>query len=221
MQISECRQHIPKIAPPSPTLTFLMPSGFRCKVTSFSGLTTGILNTIPHILRRRKERKGNPKVIVRKVRSLKSRNFAGVVRPAIFCIAKQDSQRGAPHHVHSKLIVQEHWKKRLSLQWVSKMQETSWQLQTRSGLQRVLHELDCMNRGTEKGFSFAVISTSRRSEIVRSAILRWNCWLAELHLQISHRDPWHMRVSPHLLHTPRPTQFHLSLSDSMRTVWII
>jgi hypothetical protein len=27
-----------------------MPSGLRCKATSFSGLTTGILNTMFHIL---------------------------------------------------------------------------------------------------------------------------------------------------------------------------
>jgi hypothetical protein len=31
-------------------LTFLMPSGLRCKATSFSGLTTGILNTMLHII---------------------------------------------------------------------------------------------------------------------------------------------------------------------------
>jgi hypothetical protein len=31
-------------------LTFLMPSGLRCKATSFSGLTTGIVNTMFHII---------------------------------------------------------------------------------------------------------------------------------------------------------------------------
>jgi hypothetical protein len=31
-------------------LTFLMPSGLRCKATSFSGLTTGIFDTRSHII---------------------------------------------------------------------------------------------------------------------------------------------------------------------------
>ena len=31
-------------------LTFLMPSGFRCKATSFSGLTTGMVDIMLHVI---------------------------------------------------------------------------------------------------------------------------------------------------------------------------
>jgi hypothetical protein len=40
---------IPKL-PLHPPLTFLMPSGFRCKATSFSGLTTGIVEIMLHVI---------------------------------------------------------------------------------------------------------------------------------------------------------------------------
>ncbi len=40
---------IPEV-PLHPPLTFLMPSGFRCKATSFSGLTTGIVEIMPHVI---------------------------------------------------------------------------------------------------------------------------------------------------------------------------
>jgi len=36
--------------PSIPQLTFLMPSGFRCKATSFSGLTTGMLGIMLHVI---------------------------------------------------------------------------------------------------------------------------------------------------------------------------
>lgn len=40
---------IPKL-PLHPPLTFLMPSGFRCKATSFSGLTTGMVDIMLHVI---------------------------------------------------------------------------------------------------------------------------------------------------------------------------
>jgi hypothetical protein len=40
---------IPKL-PLHPPLTFLMPSGFRCKATNFSGLTTGIIEIMLHVI---------------------------------------------------------------------------------------------------------------------------------------------------------------------------
>jgi hypothetical protein len=38
-------------------LTFLMPAGFRCKATSFSGLTRGMLELMLHVIFQ-KERRG-------------------------------------------------------------------------------------------------------------------------------------------------------------------
>jgi len=51
MQISSSCQRRYKFACPSiHKLTFLMPSGLCCKATSFSGLTTGILIIVLHII---------------------------------------------------------------------------------------------------------------------------------------------------------------------------
>jgi hypothetical protein len=41
-------------------LTFLMPSGSRCKATSFSGLTTGILRIMLHIIMQVEEERVPP-----------------------------------------------------------------------------------------------------------------------------------------------------------------
>jgi hypothetical protein len=89
----------PKIAPQSPRLTFLMPSGFRCNATSFSGLTTGILNTIPYAIKRDKERNPRGKG---KITPVKSWCSCSHLFSRQICVTAKDPakrSRGVSYHV--------------------------------------------------------------------------------------------------------------------------